>query len=347
MDQTLKGSLGLSLLLAAVSISGMCVGQSFVNPGFESGSTGWSGCPLEINSASVYGGTGSNQVAEVDGHINAASTADDRMLCQTLTGFTVGAIYLLEFDATRRQSGGTPASVSVTVQVDDVLYTEVTRTGGWNMVREQLTFTAQSTSHTLSITPNFTVSLGMLFDDFDISVASPLPVQMLHFDARTEDDHVRLDWATGSEQNNAGFSVERSTDLDQWEQIAFVQGAGNSQHTINYQAVDDRPIQGSSYYRLQQIDEDGSTEITAVQAIHLGLYGTALSIWPNPTTSLLHVRTNDPGSVQVLNALGQRMTAKQRQEQGGVELRVAHLPPGQYVVRSSAAAERSVHFIKE
>ena len=77
--------------------------------------------------------------------------------------------------------------------------------------------------------------------------------------------------------------MERSTDLDQWEQIAFVQGAGNSQHTINYQAVDDRPIQGSSYYRLQQIDEDGSAEITAVQAIHLGLYGTALSIWPNPT----------------------------------------------------------------
>lgn len=347
MKVTFTGSIGPSLLALALCINGLCAGQSFVNPGFESGTTGWTDCPLEINSASVYGGTGSNKVAEVDGHTNAASTADDRQLCQTLTGFTIGSVYLLEFQATRRASTSTPASVTVTVRIDDALNVLVTRTGGWNLVREQFTFVATSTTHTLRITPNFTTSFGMLFDNFSMTVASPLPVRMLHFGVQAVDGRVLLDWATGTEQDNTGFAVERSIDLGHWERIAFIPGAGNSQQTIAYQAVDEAPFLGSSYYRLRQIDEDGSAEISPVQHIHLDPLGTGLSAWPNPTRSVLHVRTEDPGNVQVLNALGQQMAVEQRVGQGSLELQVAHLPSGQYMVRSITAAGRSVRFIKE
>ena len=57
---------------------GVVFAQTVTNPGFESGTTGWT-CDMEVNAASVYGGTGSDKVAEVDGHTNASSTADDRL----------------------------------------------------------------------------------------------------------------------------------------------------------------------------------------------------------------------------------------------------------------------------
>ncbi|MEZ4739679.1 MAG: hypothetical protein R2818_10105 [Flavobacteriales bacterium] len=338
-------ALDLSLLAAAISMGGWCAGQSFVNPGFESGTTGWSGCPLEINSQSVYGGSGSNKVAEVDGHTNAASTADDRQLCQTLTGFTVGSVYILEFQASRRVSPSTPASVSVTVRMDNALNAVVTRTGGWNLAREQLVFVATLTTHTLHITPNFTTSFGMLFDNFNISVASPLPVELLHFDAQAVNNGVRVDWATGSEQNNAGFAVERSTDLIGWERVAYLPGAGNSQRTIDYQVMDERPLRGTSYYRLGQIDTDGREEYSAVKHVYVETAGSELSIWPNPATTVLHLRMDDPARVEVLNTLGQRMPLEQRQGQGLVELGIGHLPPGQYTVRGGSG--RTARFIKE
>ena len=136
---------------------GIVFAQTITNPGFESGTTGWT-CQMEVNAVSVYGGTGSNKVAEVDGDANASSTADDRLLCQTITGFVVGAVYALEFDATRRTSASTPATVSVTLTVSGALSAVITRTGGWNLARERLFFTATSTSHALRITPNFTTS---------------------------------------------------------------------------------------------------------------------------------------------------------------------------------------------
>lgn len=343
----LERPIHLILVLVALSFGPDCVGQSFTNPNFESGSSGWTDCPLEINPESVYGGSGSNMVAEVDGHNDANSTADDRRLCQTLTGLTPGAVYLLEFDATRRQGGSTPATVSVTVTVDDALSVVVTRTGGWNMVHESHTFAASTSSHTMQIAPDFTESYGMLFDNFNISVASPLPVQLLHFDAQALEAGVQLDWATGSEQNSAGFGVERSEDLESWAQVAYLSGAGNSQHTIAYQAVDDRPVHGTSYYRLRQIDTDGREELSTIKHVYVQPFGQALSVWPNPAVGRLYLRMADPGPVEVLNALGQRMAVVQRQGLNGVELGIAHLPRGHYMVRCGTTAERSAHFIKE
>ena len=183
---------------------------------------------MEVNAASVYGGTGSNKVAEVDGHTNPNSTADDRLLCQTITGFTVGAVYLLEFDATRRNSSSTPTSVSVTVAMVGVASTTVTRTGGWNMVRERFLFAPSATSHELRITPNFTTSFGMLFDNFSISVASPLPVELLRFEAWPGADRVDLEWATATERNNAVFVVERSADGFNFSMVDMVGAVGNS-----------------------------------------------------------------------------------------------------------------------
>lgn len=320
--------------------------QSITNPGFESGTTGWSGCPLEINPANVYGGPNTSKVAEVDGHNDPNITTDDRTLCQTITGFTVGAVYALEFEATRRQTGPTPASVSVTVTIDNVLSQVITRTGGWNMARERLTFAPTSTTHNLRITPNFTGSHGMLFDNFNLVVASPLPIELVAFDAWVLPGAVRLEWATASERDNAGFTVERSTDLERWEAVAEVPGAGNSQQLLRYAATDGSPLPGSAYYRLKQTDLDGTVDYSEVRHV-VSRDRKDPHLWPNPAGSMVHVNMDTPGRVQVLDASGRPVQVLQEAHPTGTLLHIAHLPVGLYQVRSVDAGAPSVRFIKE
>ncbi len=344
---SLKNTFAVWSTLALVGASVPCVGQSFTNPGFESGTTGWT-CAMEVNSASVYGGTGSNKVAEVDGHLDPNSTADDRLLCQTITGFTVGAVYLLEFDATRRNSSSTPTSVSVTVAMVGVASTTVTRTGGWNMVRERFLFAPSATSHELRITPNFTTSFGMLFDNFSISVASPLPVELLRFEAWPGADRVDLEWATATERNNAVFVVERSADLEAWEPISEVEGAGNSQTMITYGTTDQQPLHGTSYYRLKQIEHDWTEELSQVRQVQFVRKGQDLVAWPNPATDRLQVQVDTPySSAEVFNVLGQPVAVARELVGNVIVFDVAALTSGSYYVRTVGTRSGTASFVKE
>jgi hypothetical protein len=335
-----------ALLMLACAHGGSLQAQSFTNPGFESGSTGWSGCPLELNPANVYGGPNTSMVAEVDGHNDPNTTTDDRVLCQTVSGFTVGAVYALEFDASRRQTGPTPATVSVTVTIDNVLNAVVTRTGGWSMQRTHLIFTATSTSHTMRITPNFTGSHGMILDNFNYVVVSPLPVELLYFDARPTAEEVILEWATATEQENAGFTIERSQDLHQWEDLVHTPGSGNSHSTIVYQARDPRPLPGTSYYRLRQVDFDGAATLSVVRAVERKVQASIL-VWPNPARSDLQVHLGGPVQVQVFNAMGQEVQVPQQRTDLGALLSIEHLPSGNYYIRPLGPMGGVAPFIRD
>ncbi len=335
------------LLILGLGVALPVAAQSFVNPGFESGTTGWT-CDMEVNSASVYGGTGSNKVAEVDGHTNPNSTADDRLLCQTLTGFIIGDSYTLEFDATRRAASSTPTTVSVNVHLGSTLDWIVTRTGGWNMVRERITFTATSTSHALRISPKFKTSFGMLFDNFSISRVSTLPVTLVRFDAWPAGDVVELEWATATEQNNAQFIVQRSADTEQWEAVAEVAGAGSSQSMLTYGAVDRNPVQGVSYYRLKQVDLDGTVDLSEARPVLFSQHTTALIAWPNPATDRVHVRLDAPdGEAEVHSIMGQAIHVRSVRNGNVMEFDIAALPKGAYFIRTLGPLVGVSHFIKQ
>lgn len=91
-----------------------------------------------------------------------------------------------------------------------------------------------------------------------LSTQNPLPVELLTFTAAyTAFNTVDLKWSTASETNNDYFTVERSADATQFDQLAIVDGAGNSDHILKYAAIDNSPLDGISYYRLKQTDFDG------------------------------------------------------------------------------------------
>lgn len=110
-----------------------------------------------------------------------------------------------------------------------------------------------------------------------------LPVELLYFDATEVGGKVMLSWETMAEINNDYFIVEKSTDGTTWNEIANVPGAGNSVESIYYTHLDFDPCGESCYYRLTQVDYDGTSEV--FKAIQVGT-GTerefSITVSPNP-----------------------------------------------------------------
>ncbi len=115
---------------------------------------------------------------------------------------------------------------------------------------------------------------------------NPLPIELIAFNAKFNNDKVDLNWATAAEINNAYFTIERSSDGFNFETVTDVEGAGNSTTIKHYSAVDENPFEGRSYYRLKQTDFDGKfklTDIISVNNSKMDLFD--FYIFPNPTSN--------------------------------------------------------------
>lgn len=124
---------------------------------------------------------------------------------------------------------------------------------------------------------------------------SDLPVEFISFDAtRINQGQVELDWATGSEKNNQGFEIERMLAHEtSFTKMGWVDGQGTTPNTTYYQHLNDNDYQGISYYRLKQIDTDGSFEYSEIKAVNgAGSQDGIINIdiYPNPIKEQLTVR---------------------------------------------------------
>ena len=123
---------------------------------------------------------------------------------------------------------------------------------------------------------------------------TPLPVELMAFNATELKSTVRLDWATAQEIDNAGFTIQRSSDGVRFEDIAFVAGAGTVQEARQYQYTDVQPLTGVSYYRLQQQDFDGTISYSKMVRIVIEeVAATAALQWqlaPNPTADAVNIK---------------------------------------------------------
>ena len=96
-----------------------------------------------------------------------------------------------------------------------------------------------------------------------------LPVSLSLFNAALNSEgKVDITWTTMSEQDNDFFSVQRTADGDYFEEVEEVPGAGNSIVRIDYSAIDEEPLLGTSYYRLMQQDYDGAQTYSDMVAVN-------------------------------------------------------------------------------
>jgi hypothetical protein len=200
-------------------------------------------------------------------------------------------------------------------------------------------------------TPCFTYSVT---DNFGCTYTAPqcitvncgasLPIGLVSFDAKAvSNNSVNLYWETSSEQNNDYFVVERSASgYDGWEEIAIVDGAGNSQTPMYYSAVDQMPLNGVSYYRLKQIDFDGQERVHEMESVYIDIAGVGdLVIFPNPATDLVTLKGDivSLSTFKLLNAMGQdvRMNVSSyKQGDGTLVLDISSLRSGVYMVKNGS-----------
>ena len=140
-----------------------------------------------------------------------------------------------------------------------------------------------------------------------------LPIELLIFEATLIKDVVEINWVTATEINNDYFTIEKTNDVDTFEEVAIVNGAGNSNEVITYQIIDDNPYEGISYYRLKQTDYNGKytySDLILIEYIKESKF--IFKVYPNPTQkgqkTYINFEGLTPGTminVKVTDILGQ------------------------------------------
>ncbi len=129
------------------------------------------------------------------------------------------------------------------------------------------------------------------------NAVTPLPVELLYFDAKALGDKVQLSWETMAEINNDYFIVEKSADGKVWEQIMEVPGVGNTTEQTYYTRLDMDGCNGNCYYRLTQVYFDGTQEV--FKAINFGDSQKRLltmTVSPNPVVGDAEILFTAPQS---------------------------------------------------
>ena len=117
----------------------------------------------------------------------------------------------------------------------------------------------------------------------------PLPVDLVFFKAFAEGGNIRLDWRTASELNNDRFLVQRSIDGYNFKTIGNVGGNGNSHRVIDYKFIDRNPQNGRNYYRLVQVDYDGTETKSPITSATISGITQKLKVYPNPTRAKVNI----------------------------------------------------------
>lgn len=156
---------------------------------------------------------------------------------------------------------------------------------------------------------------------------TPLPVTFVYFEGTSEQYYSILKWATSSEVNNLGFEVEKSKDGILYEKIGFVNGEGSTTKTSTYKFVDINRFSELTYYRLKQVDYDGTYDYSDVVVV--SSEASTIITFPNPIVNRLYIK-NAPKdcTYRIYNSLGSLL------QSGNTEnsIDVSKLARGSYII---------------
>ncbi len=191
-------------------------------------------------------------------------------------------------------------------------------------------------------------------------VMPPLPVAVLYSNfaaTRQNAQLVNLNWETASESQNKGFEVQRrlSSEAD-FVSVGFVRGNGTTDYRSAYAFQDINPNRELSYYRLRQVDLDGSSRFSEVLAVAgMGNQGLAFGISPNPIKDRLEAivagvdPSAQPFAYRIMELTGKLLSSGEVAQNGRIEVPgVAQLAPGVYLLELSSNGQTAIQkFVKE
>ncbi len=126
----------------------------------------------------------------------------------------------------------------------------------------------------------------------EIQSINSLPIELLSFNAKPASGNIQLDWSTESETNNNYFTIQRSKDGINFEEVLRIRGARNSTRLLQYKAIDYHSYAGISYYRLKQTDFNGKFTYSNLVGVDFEKL-LDFTIYPNPFSTSTTITIND------------------------------------------------------
>ncbi len=160
-----------------------------------------------------------------------------------------------------------------------------------------------------------------------------LPVTMPSFTALASNNVVTLDWTTSFEKNNDRFQVERSVDTKDYHSVGEVKSLakeGNSNALLTYRFVDYGAPDGRVFYRLKQLDKDGSFNYSAVRTVLIGT-GNTLNLYPNPASQQVFIESKPGAVLKIYDVSGKLYMQSAFVAAGRQSIDVKKFPAGIYL----------------
>jgi photosystem II stability/assembly factor-like uncharacterized protein len=207
--------------------------------------------------------------------------------------------------------------VDVSPHLSDYVMTATYSGGSVYMSKDQgLTWTTlsiSSSNYSIFIVDTMTVFAAQGSGLFKLTSPYYVPVEFTSFTVKSAGEEVVLSWSTATETNNKGFEIERSSDDIEFETAGFVNGAGTISEPQNYSYKVKNNASGKTYFRIKQIDYDGT--FTYTQSLEVDGYIPAeynvYQNYPNPfnpsTKISFAVPVDAEVTVKVFNTIGQEV----------------------------------------
>lgn len=182
-----------------------------------------------------------------------------------------------------------------------------------------------------------------------------LPVTLTSFKAVKQNNGVRLNWTTASEQDNSYFEILKAGDDQKFVSIGKIKGNGTVTEAKSYSFTDQNPLAGANYYQLSQTDADGkSKQIGTIQHVKFDLYNATLTVLQTgnqqEVKALLNIEKASKAKVLLYNISGNALYQGQFNFNNGINEIVApvSLNRGMYVlkVKTQSGETWQAKFIK-
>ncbi|MFY7668209.1 MAG: T9SS type A sorting domain-containing protein, partial [Crocinitomicaceae bacterium] len=172
---------------------------------------------------------------------------------------------------------------------------------------------------------------------------NPLPVELTSFTGVCDNGIINLTWQTASEFNSSHFDVEKSRDGENWQVLTTLPSAGTSNELITYQTTDQNATDGNNYFRLRQVDIDGTEKLYNPINVSCSEVTTGyFSSFPNPSGSAFQVIVNNKDLVgactmNIVDASGKVIEQREIEVKDGINMYVINqeLTPGMYFLNIS------------
>ncbi len=169
---------------------------------------------------------------------------------------------------------------------------------------------------------------------FDI--LTTLPVSLAWFKDEARQGYNQLFWQTLTENNNAYFSIEKSRDGISFSEVSKLKSAGATDHATNYSYADGNEINGLVYYRLKQVNLDGSSTYSNIVSLKNNKH-SLFTLYPNPAQTFVQLQFDKPiagkVNVEVEDVAGKVILTKTFAPNEVLTLSLNQLPAGSYAVK--------------